>query len=127
MTHQHVEPLDGTAADAAAIAAYWASRPQSYGANHGSDTFITPDGRIVQTERRSPEYFREADRTFFAWCHPYHDATGPFGRIFPYNRYRGRRVLEVGCGQGAMASLWAERGAKLTAVDLNPDAIAATS
>jgi SAM-dependent methyltransferase len=113
-------------ADAAAVAAYWASHPQSYADEHGGTTFRGPDGQIVTVERRSPEYFRETDRILYEWNHPYHDATGPFGRIFPYERYRGRPVLEVGCGQGGMAALWAERGARLTAVDLNPDAIAAT-
>lgn len=113
-------------ADAAAVAAYWSSNPQSYADEHGGTTFRGADGAMVTADRRSPEYFRQADRTLFEWNEPCHDATGPFGRLFPYERYRGRRVLEVGCGQGAMASLWAERGAQLTAVDLNPDAIAAT-
>jgi SAM-dependent methyltransferase len=113
-------------ADPAAIATYWSSNPQSYAEEHGGTTFVTPDGQVVTAARRSPEYFRETDRTLHQWNQPCHDETGPFGRIFPYERYRGRRVLEVGCGQGGMAALWAERGALLTAVDLNPDAIAAT-
>jgi SAM-dependent methyltransferase len=114
------------AADAAAIAAYWSSQPQSYAEEHGGTTFRTADGNLITADRRSPEYFREADRILLEWNHPCHNEAGPFGRIFPYERYRGRRVLEVGCGQGGMAALWAERGAQLTAVDLNPDAIAAT-
>lgn len=126
MTKGLVSPAAAPTADAATIADYWSTYPQSYADDHGGVTFRTPDGRIVTVARRSPEYFREADRVMFEWNHPYHDATGPFGRLFPYERYRGRRVLEVGCGQGAMASLWAERGANLSAVDLNPDAIAAT-
>lgn len=113
-------------ADAAAIAAYWSTQPQSYAEEHGGTTFRTADGTILTAERRSPEYFREADRILFEWNRPCHNEAGPFGRLFPYERYRGRRVLEVGCGQGGMAALWAERGARLTAVDLNPDAIAAT-
>lgn len=118
---------DAQTADAAAIAAYWSTQPQSYASDeHGGTTFRTADGRVVEAARRSPEYFREADRVLFEWNQPCHNEAGPFGRIFPYARYRGRRVLEVGCGQGGMAALWAERGAQLTAVDLNPDAIAAT-
>jgi SAM-dependent methyltransferase len=113
-------------ADAAAIAAYWSAQPQSYAEEHGGTTFRTADGQTVTVERRSAEYFRETDRVLFDWNHHYQDETGPFGVIFPYERYRGRRVLEVGCGQGGMAALWAERGARLTAVDLNPDAVAAT-
>lgn len=125
-THQVVESAEASTADAEAIAAYWASQPQSYGEEHGGTTFVRPDGAVVTAPRRSPEYFREADRTLFEWNHPCHDETGPFGRLFPYARYRGHRVLEVGCGQGGMAALWAERGARITAVDLNPDAVAAT-
>jgi SAM-dependent methyltransferase len=114
-----------TTADRATIAAYWSNQPQSYADEHGGTTFHTPDG-VVVAERRSREYFRAADKILFEWNHPCHNEAGPFGRIFPYERYRGRRVLEIGCGQGGMAALWAERGALLTAVDLNPDAIAAT-
>jgi len=125
-THEAIQPEATSAADAETIAAYWASQPQSYAKEHGGTTFVRPDGVAVTVPRRSREYFEEADRTFFEWNYPYHDETGPFGRLFPYARYRGRQVLEVGCGQGCMASLWAERGANLTAVDLNPDAIAAT-
>ena len=113
-------------ADAAAIAAYWSTQPQSYAEEHGGTSFRTADGSLITAERRSPEYFREADRILFEWNRPCHNEAGPFGRLYPYERYRGRRVLEVGCGQGGMAALWAERGAQLTAVDLNPDAIAAT-
>jgi SAM-dependent methyltransferase len=34
--------------------------------------------------------------------------------------------LEVGCGQGTMASVWAGAGANVTAVDLNPQAVEQT-
>lgn len=126
MTRPPPSRSDDENADAVVIAAYWAAQPQTYAEEHGGTTFRGTDGGLVSTDRRSPEYFREADRTLFEWNHPYHDASGPFGRLFPYERYRGHRVLEVGCGQGGMAALWSERGAHLTAVDLNPDAIAAT-
>ena len=46
--------------------------------------------------------------------------------IFPYDRYRGGRVLEVGCGMGTMASIWAREGAHVTAVDLNVTAVEQT-
>ena len=52
-----------------------------------------------------------ADRQFLDWNVPLHDANGPFGKIFPYARYVGRPVLEIGCGMGFMASLWAGHGA----------------
>jgi SAM-dependent methyltransferase len=107
------------------IAAYWASKPQSYAEQHGGTTFRDGE-RTITVERGSREYFQYADRTLFAWNASLHDGLHPFGRIFPYARYAGRDVLEVGCGQGGMAQLWAERGANLTAVDLNDDAVRQT-
>jgi len=112
-------------ADKGAIAQYWASRPQTYAAEHGGQTFSEGDGALVSVDPGSREFFENADRVLLAWNQPLHDEN-PFGKIFPYRRYRGTNVLEIGCGQGGMAQMWAERGAKLVAVDLNPDAIAKT-
>jgi SAM-dependent methyltransferase len=50
----------------------------------------------------------------------------PFDRIFDYAAYVGRPVLEVGCGLGTMAGLWAANGAQVTAVDLNRVAVEQT-
>lgn len=108
------------------IAEYWASRPQTYATDHGGATFVGETGALVPAEPGSPEFFELADRTLCAWNRPLHDDY-PFGRIFPYEKYVGRDVLEIGCGQGGMAQMWAERGARVTAVDLNPDAVAKTS
>jgi SAM-dependent methyltransferase len=104
------------------VARWWAEHPQTYGDVHGDDTF---EGE--KHERGSRDFFERADRTFLSWNEPLHGARGPFAKLFPYERYEGRRVLEVGCGMGAMASLWAGQGALVTAVDLNPVAIAQTT
>jgi SAM-dependent methyltransferase len=120
-THNTGKPVDVKSR----IAAYWASNPQSYADQHGGTTFREGD-RSVTVERGTREYFEHADRTLLAWNAPLHTSAHPFGRIFAYARYAGREVLEVGCGQGGMAQLWAERGANLTAVDLNDDAIRQT-
>jgi SAM-dependent methyltransferase len=103
------------------VARWWAENPQTYGDLHGQSRF---GGKEIALGSR--EFFEEADSRFLEWNHPLHTAAGPFGKIFPYARYAGRRVLEVGCGMGAMASTWAQRGARITAVDLNPVAIAQT-
>ena len=115
-----------TVKDKEAIAAWWAEHPQTYGTDHGGTTFEEADG-LRTLELGSREFFERADREFFSWNTPLHDDTGPFGRIFPYARYAGREVLEIGCGMGCMSSLWAARGARMTAVDLNPVAIAQTT
>jgi len=94
------------------IARWWSSRPMTYGRVHGGTEYR--DGAVAIGSR---EFFEAADRQFYAWNAPLHDAR-PFGRLFPYDDYRGRDVLEIGCGMGAMAMNWARQGARITAVDL---------
>jgi 2-polyprenyl-3-methyl-5-hydroxy-6-metoxy-1,4-benzoquinol methylase len=50
----------------------------------------------------------------------------PFDRILPYERLRGARVLEIGCGMGLHTSLMAGAGAEVEAIDLSPTSIEAT-
>ena len=52
------------------------------------------------------------------------------GRLFPKEYYframgdlRGKRVLDIGCGEGADALLLAALGARVTAIDVSPKAI----
>jgi len=116
---------ESMAIDKRAIADYWARKPQTYAIEHGGRIFINADNSVVTAEPGSREFFEHADKVLLAWNHPLHDQN-PFGRIFPYERYRGKQVLEVGCGQGGMAQMWAERGAIVTAVDLNLDAVEKT-
>ena len=99
---------------------WWAENPMTYGEVHGRTTY----GETT-VELGSPEFFERADQEFLSWNRPLH-ANRPFDRIFPYERYRGKRVLEVGCGMGLMSSCWARAGADVTAVDLNPVAVAQT-
>jgi SAM-dependent methyltransferase len=89
----------------------------TYGVEHGEAIYC--DGAY---QVGSPEFFGRLDQELFQWNAPLHTDV-PFGRIFPYQRYRGRRVLEVGCGLGAMAALWARQGARVSAVDLSPQAV----
>src|SRR5689334_17048979 len=69
----------------------------------------------------------KVDETCYSWNRSLHTAAGFFGKIFPYERYRGGRVLEIGCGLGTMAMNWAQHGARVTAVDLNPVAVRQTA
>ena len=105
---------------------WWAAAPMTYGEDHGTTTYHRPDGQVEQVQIGSKRFFELADETFYRWNEPIRGPAGPFARIFDYERYRGRRVLEVGCGMGCMAMNWAMRGANMTAIDLNPVAIAQT-
>ncbi|MBV9925932.1 MAG: class I SAM-dependent methyltransferase [Acidobacteria bacterium] len=105
---------------AAEVAEWWAENPMTYGAAHGQTVY--EDGAY---ELGTREFFERVDREFYSWNQPLHGAT-PFDRLFPYERYRGRPVLEVGCGMGTMASNWARHGARVTAADLNRTAIEMT-
>jgi SAM-dependent methyltransferase len=105
---------------------WWAAAPMTYGERHGSTEFICPDGSVEAVEIGSRRFFELADERFYSWNTALHTQAGTFGAIFPYAAMRGRRVLEVGCGMGCMAMNWAARGAEITAVDLNPTAIAQT-
>src|SRR5579863_3226465 len=98
---------------------WWSAQPMTYGATHGQTDYAS--GSV---ERGSREFFEQADRRFYGWNTP-HDQR-PFGRLFPYDEYRGRKVLEVGCGMGAMTMNWARAGAQMTAVDLTSTAVEQT-
>ena len=112
--------------DQAKIAAYWASRPQTYGSEHGATRFQV-GSNAVETSIGSPEFFALSDEQFYAWNEPLHTSSGRFAKIFPYERYADKEVLEVGCGMGCMAMNWAQHGARVTAVDLNPVAVEQTT
>jgi SAM-dependent methyltransferase len=105
---------------------WWASAPMTYAQDHGATLYHLPDGTVERVEIGSRRFFELADQTFYRWNEPLQGDEGPFGRIFDYRRYRGLPVLEIGCGMGCMAMNWAQRGARVTAVDLNPVAVAQT-
>ncbi len=109
-----------------AIRNWWAEYPMTYGYEHGFATYTREDGTIVKVEIGTCEFFELADKTFYQWNQSRHNETGYFGRIFDYEAYVGKPVLEVGCGMGCMAMNWANHGARVTAVDLNPIAVAMT-
>jgi 2-polyprenyl-3-methyl-5-hydroxy-6-metoxy-1,4-benzoquinol methylase len=106
---------------------WWADAPMTYAEDHGHVEYRLPDGRMERVEIGTRRFYELADSVFFRWNEPLHDDTGKFGRIFDYERLRGKRVLEIGCGMGCMASQWALQGADITAIDLNPVAIEKTT
>jgi len=105
---------------------WWAASPMTYGGKHGTTEYTRPDGSVERVELGSRRFYELADETFISWNIPRHGEDGYFSNIFPYREMRGKNVLEVGCGMGFMAGLWAGRGCAVTAVDLNPVAVSMT-
>jgi 2-polyprenyl-3-methyl-5-hydroxy-6-metoxy-1,4-benzoquinol methylase len=106
-----------------AIRQWWADYPMTYGDEHGNTEYDANGTRVSLGTR---EFFEKADETFYRWNEPRHGADGKFSRLFDFRKYRGKRILEVGCGMGCMIMNWAQQGAAVTAVDLNPVSIAQT-
>ncbi len=65
------------------------------------------------------EFFRRYDE--FRYQSEWH-----LSDLVPFAQYRGKHVLEVGCGLGADGSRFAQNGAIYTGIDLTPTAVEAT-
>jgi 2-polyprenyl-3-methyl-5-hydroxy-6-metoxy-1,4-benzoquinol methylase len=99
---------------------WWADHPMTYGQTHGKPVYGDS-----QHTFGTPDFFLRVDEEFYSWNRPLH-AERPFDRLFPYEQYQGKKVLEIGCGMGTMLMNWARNGAICTGVDLNPTAIEQT-
>jgi ubiquinone/menaquinone biosynthesis C-methylase UbiE len=61
---------------------------------------------------------------FFADLEQYHfEKLHHLPRLVPFDRFRGRKVLEVGCGAGTDLVRFARNGAVVTGIDLAPSSI----
>jgi SAM-dependent methyltransferase len=65
----------------------------------------------------SPGFFADLDQYHFEKLHH-------LPRLVDFGGYRGKRVLEVGCGAGTDLVRFARGGATVTGVDISPSAIA---
>jgi SAM-dependent methyltransferase len=65
----------------------------------------------------SPGFFADLDQYHFEKLHH-------LLRLVDFNGFRGRTVLEVGCGAGTDLVRFAQGGARVTGIDLSPSAIA---
>jgi SAM-dependent methyltransferase len=64
-------------------------------------------------------------RAFFADLDQYHfEKLHHLPRLIDFNAYRGKKVLDVGCGAGTDLMRFARGGAAVTGVDISPSAIA---
>ena len=68
----------------------------------------------------SPGFFADLEQYHFEKLHH-------LPRLVPFDRYQGRRVLEVGCGAGTDLIRFARHGAEVTGVDIAPSSIALAS
>lgn len=93
---------------------WWETNPMSY-------AWKMP----LQSEEGSPAFFAEVDQRFFS-SSPFYRGDRPFARLIPYERLKGKDVLEIGCGLGSHAQLLAEAGCSLTAIDLTQKAVSLT-
>jgi 2-polyprenyl-3-methyl-5-hydroxy-6-metoxy-1,4-benzoquinol methylase len=75
----------------------------------------------------SREWFDEADGRFVEAARHFAHSDRPFGKIIPFEAIAGKRVLEVGCGMGLHTELMARAGAQVTAIDISPKSVAATT
>lgn len=95
--------------------AWWTSNPMAYDWHDE-----------IQHPRFSQAWFDAIDARFIDASRLALTRDRPFDRIMPYDRLRGARVLEIGCGMGLHTSLMARAGADVDAVDLAPTSIEAT-
>jgi 2-polyprenyl-3-methyl-5-hydroxy-6-metoxy-1,4-benzoquinol methylase len=94
---------------------WWESTPMTY------------DWRgEVRVEELSEAWFDEQDRRSAQVHAHFATETTPFDRLIPFERLRGKQVLEIGVGAGFHAELLARAGAVVTGIDLTDAAVART-
>ena len=65
--------------------------------------------------RKSGTYFLAKPRKYFVEAH--------IPQFAEFERWRGKKVLEIGCGIGTDTTSFARHGATVTAVDLSPQSL----
>src|ERR1043165_8409574 len=74
------------------------------------------DLEITRHPVGSRGFFEDLDQYHFEKLHH-------LPRLVPFDGYRGRKVLEVGCGAGVDRARFAKGGAIVSGIDLSPSAI----
>jgi 2-polyprenyl-3-methyl-5-hydroxy-6-metoxy-1,4-benzoquinol methylase len=100
---------------------------------HGNKTWwidhtMSYDWHGQSTLRKFSEpWFDEIDRRFLHSARLFSEAENPFHELMDTDKLGGRRVLEIGCGMGFHCELLARSGAQVSAIDLSPTSVMATS
>ena len=92
--------------------------PSAPSASTGKRTSTISKSRGIRPG--SPGFFADLEQYHFEKLHH-------LPRLIPFDRYRGRRVLEVGCGAGTDLIRFARNGAVVTGVDMAASAITLAS
>lgn len=82
-----------------------------------------------QVQEDDPRFYRKIDGIFFDaakhFAHPGENQK-PFSQLIDFESLKGKRVLEIGCGQGSHAELIARAGAQYTGIDITERAVRLT-
>jgi len=81
----------------------------------------------LKLERFSKEWFDRIDERFIHSARLFATDQRPFDRIMPLDQLAGKRVLEIGCGMGLHSETMIRAGANLTAIDISPTSVEATT
>ena len=77
--------------------------------------------RPQNVEKGTWEYFRETDRRWFNWHRPFlHQKYPMMHEILDMRAYKGKKVIDIGCGVGTMFEQWSALGAEITGIDMAP-------
>jgi ubiquinone/menaquinone biosynthesis C-methylase UbiE len=99
---------------------WWEENPMTYsGWGETSEEFSEDD----------PQFYRKIDDIFFTaakhFAHPGENQK-PFSRLIDFESLKGKRVLEIGCGQGSHAELLSRAGSQYTGIDITNKAVRRT-
>jgi ubiquinone/menaquinone biosynthesis C-methylase UbiE len=84
---------------------------------------------LIEFSEDDIRFYRKIDSVFFDASDHFSHADGnnlPFSRFIEFEALKGKRVLEIGCGQGSHAELISRAGAQYTGIDITETAVRRT-
>lgn len=81
----------------------------------------------IEAPRFTSEWFDAIDSKFLLGSRLFATVQRPFDQIIPIDNLARAKVLEIGCGMGLHTQTMVSAGANVTAVDLTPTAVEATT